>query len=124
VPERFELSNEASCGAVGVGAGEVVAARIAVKLAGREHVPGGGEDRVAGSGHGFGVAASSPATARRGLTSPATKQGPGVGSRRRAADHGMRYSSRTIPSAVHGLKRFWLACRPVGCQVLGVRGVE
>jgi hypothetical protein len=53
VPERFELSNEASCGAVGVGAGEVVTARVAVKLAGREHVPGGGEDRVAGSGHGF-----------------------------------------------------------------------
>ena len=58
VPERFELSNEASCGAVGVLAGEVVAAKVAVQLAGLEHVPGGGEDRVADSGHGFGVAAA------------------------------------------------------------------
>src|SRR5690348_8115598 len=58
VPERFELSDEASCDPVGVLAGEVVAAGFVVELAVGEHVPGGGEDRVADGGHGLGVAAT------------------------------------------------------------------
>jgi hypothetical protein len=34
-------------------AGEVVAAGVAIDLAGLEHVPGGGEDRVADGGDGL-----------------------------------------------------------------------
>jgi len=44
--ELFELGDEAAGGAVGVAAGEVVAAEFAVELAGCEHVPAAGEDRV------------------------------------------------------------------------------
>ena len=58
VSERFELSDEALGDAVGVLAGVVVAAEVAVDLAGLEHVPGGGEDRVADGGDGLGVAAA------------------------------------------------------------------
>jgi hypothetical protein len=46
VAERFELADEAFGEAVWVLADEVVAGEIAVQLAGLEHVPGGGEDRV------------------------------------------------------------------------------
>jgi hypothetical protein len=58
VSERFERSDEAFGDAVGVLAGVVVAAEVAVELTGLEHVPGGGEDRVADGGHGLGVAAA------------------------------------------------------------------
>jgi hypothetical protein len=58
VSERFELSDETLGEAVGVLAGVVVAAEVAVELAGLEHVPGGGEDRVADGGDGLGVAAA------------------------------------------------------------------
>jgi hypothetical protein len=44
VAECLELSDEALGGAVGVAAVEVVAAEVAVELAGFEHVPGGDED--------------------------------------------------------------------------------
>ncbi len=47
VSERLELSDEALGEPVGVLADEVVAAEVAVQLAGGEHVPGGGQDRVA-----------------------------------------------------------------------------
>jgi hypothetical protein len=47
VSERFELSDEALGEAVGVLARVVVAAEVAVELTGLEHVPGGGQDRVA-----------------------------------------------------------------------------
>src|SRR5215211_552911 len=58
VSERFELSDEAFGDAVGVLAGVVIGAEVAVELTGLEHVPGGGEDRVADGGHGLGVAAA------------------------------------------------------------------
>src|SRR5512132_3121823 len=44
--EAFELGDEAADGAVGVAAGEVVGPGLAVELAGLEHVPAGGDDRV------------------------------------------------------------------------------
>ena len=56
VAERFELADQAFSGAVRVLADEVVAAEIAVQLAGLEHVPGGGEDRVPDGGDRLGVA--------------------------------------------------------------------
>jgi transposase len=46
VAEALELGDEASGGAFGVAAGEVVAAGVAVGLAGAEHVPDGGQDGV------------------------------------------------------------------------------
>jgi len=58
VAERLELTDEAFGEAVGVLAGEVVAAEAAVELAGLEHVPGGGQDRVADGGDGLWVAAA------------------------------------------------------------------
>jgi hypothetical protein len=53
VAERLELADEASGEAVGVLAGEVIAAQVAIDLAGLEHVPGGGQDRVADGGDGL-----------------------------------------------------------------------
>src|ERR1700674_1939297 len=50
VSERFELSDQAFGEPLGVLADEVVAAEVAVELSGLEHVPGGGEDRVADRG--------------------------------------------------------------------------
>src|SRR5438876_945542 len=44
--ERFELADEAADGALRVEELEVVAARVAVELAGCEHVPAGDGDRV------------------------------------------------------------------------------
>src|SRR4051794_34439418 len=44
--------------AVGVLAGVVVAAEVVVELAGLEHVPGGGENRVADGDDGLGVSAA------------------------------------------------------------------
>ena len=58
VSERFELSDETFGRLVGVSLGEIVAAEIAVQLAGLQHVPGGGEDRVSDGGHRFGVPAA------------------------------------------------------------------
>src|SRR5437667_6787749 len=46
VSEAFELGDEAAGGALGVAAGEVVAAGFAAELAGCEHVPAAGDDRV------------------------------------------------------------------------------
>src|SRR3954468_18954103 len=46
VSEAFELGEQAFGLAFGVTAGEVVAAEVAVGLAGGEHVPDGGDDRV------------------------------------------------------------------------------
>jgi len=46
VSESFELGDEAAGGAFGVAAAVVVAAEVAVELAGCEHVPAGAEDRV------------------------------------------------------------------------------
>src|SRR5712691_685001 len=44
--EAFELADEPAGGAFGVAAGEVVAAGLPVELAGCEHVPAAGDDRV------------------------------------------------------------------------------
>ena len=65
--ERFELADEAASGAFGVAALEVVAAGLAVELTGREHVPAGGEDRVADGDRCAAVAAT-----LRGLGAPVT----------------------------------------------------
>src|SRR3954451_2113898 len=46
VSKAFELGDEPAGGAFGVVVGEVVAAELAVELAGCEHVPAGGDDRV------------------------------------------------------------------------------
>jgi hypothetical protein len=46
VSEGLELCDEAFGGAFGLAAGEVVAADVAVGLAGCEHVPVGDQDRV------------------------------------------------------------------------------
>jgi hypothetical protein len=46
VSEGFERGDEALGGAFGVAAGEVIPAEVAVGLAGLEHVPVGGQDRV------------------------------------------------------------------------------
>jgi hypothetical protein len=46
VAEALELGDEASGGALGVAASEVVAAEVAVGLCGAEHVPDSGQDRV------------------------------------------------------------------------------
>jgi hypothetical protein len=46
VSERFELADETPGGSLGVAALVVVAAEVVVELAGREHVPAGGEDRM------------------------------------------------------------------------------
>src|SRR5438445_11354638 len=58
VTERFELSDEAFGEAVWVLVGVVVAAEVVVELACLEHVPGGGQDRVAAGGDRFAVAAA------------------------------------------------------------------
>ena len=58
VAECFELSDEAFGEAVGVLSGEVVVAGVVVELAGLEHVPDGGQDRVPDRGDGLVVAAS------------------------------------------------------------------
>ncbi len=44
--ERLELADESSGLALWVAAAGVVAAEVAVELAGREHMPAGAEDRV------------------------------------------------------------------------------
>ena len=44
--EAFELGDEALGLTLGIAAAEVVAAEVAVGLAGREHVPAGADDRV------------------------------------------------------------------------------
>ena len=46
VSEAFELGDQAAGGAFGVAAAEVVAAGVAVELAGLQHVPAACEDRV------------------------------------------------------------------------------
>jgi hypothetical protein len=46
VSEAFELGDEASGLSFGIAAGEVVAAEVAVKLPGAEHVPDRGEEGV------------------------------------------------------------------------------
>ena len=58
VSECFELFDEAAGLVFGVESGEVVAAGVAVGLAGLEHVPCGGEDRVADGDAGAAVAAA------------------------------------------------------------------
>ena len=60
VSESFELGDEAAGGAFGVAAGEVIAAEVVVELAGLEHVPAGGEDRV-GDGDAGAVGAAADA---------------------------------------------------------------
>jgi hypothetical protein len=59
VSETFELSDEASCLFVGVEAGEVLAAGVAVELAAGEHVPAGDDDRVSDGADRFLVPAAS-----------------------------------------------------------------
>jgi hypothetical protein len=58
VSERFELSHEVSGSAFGVAFVEVVAAEVAVELAGCEHVPAGADDRVLDGAERFLVAAA------------------------------------------------------------------
>src|SRR6266496_4243530 len=60
VAESFELGDEAAGGAFGVAAGEVVAAGFAVELAGCEHVPATGDDRVLDGAERAPVAAARP----------------------------------------------------------------
>ena len=59
-PSAFELGDEAAGGAFGVAAAEVVAAEVAVELAGCEHVPAGAEDRVLDGAERASVAAAGP----------------------------------------------------------------
>jgi len=61
--EAFELGDEALGGACGVAAGEVVAAEVVVELAGLEHLPAGGEDRV-GDGDAGAAGAAADAESR------------------------------------------------------------
>jgi hypothetical protein len=58
VSERLELADESPGRPVGVLLDEVVAAEVVVDLTGGEHVPDGGEDRVADGRDGFVVAAA------------------------------------------------------------------
>src|SRR3954447_9450281 len=58
MPEAFELGDEPSGLAFGVTVGEVVAAEVAVGLAGREHVPDRAEHRVLDRAEGAFVAAA------------------------------------------------------------------
>jgi len=46
VAEALELADRAAAGVVGVAFGDDLGSLLAVKLAGAEHVPGGGEDLV------------------------------------------------------------------------------
>ena len=62
VAEGFELSDEASDGAVGVLAAEVVAAGVVVELAVCEHVPDRGEDGVPDCSDGAIVSAAAAQT--------------------------------------------------------------
>src|SRR3989337_3022409 len=60
VSETFELGDEAPGGALGVAAGVVVAAGLAVELTGGEHMPAGVDDGVFDGAEGAAVPAAGP----------------------------------------------------------------
>jgi len=79
VSKRFELSDEAFGEPIGVLADEIVAAEVAKQLAGSEHVPDGGEDRVPDRGDRLAVAAAAAEALVLGGEVAVFRSGGGVG---------------------------------------------